>query len=617
MAGLACVVATALLSAASVKLVELTVTEIQNASPSAFLAQVDSPTSLIEQDTAERLAEKVSVPVTEMRQALAEVTGVEKNVDEAFRREAVTRLGWLSLAVVGLFGIKYWFTRGQTYYLTKAAAELSADLQKRIFAKLQRLPISYYNKTRTGRLHSILTNDVNVFENAIYIVRDSIDGPIKAIAAFVIIITLQWQLAFVSMVFLPIVFVLIQRNGRKMKAATAQLQENLAEVGALTQEALQGARVIKSFNAERAVERTYRTFVDRALGSRLYAARRIATLRPMVELIGASALAAVLYVCGWLAFDAQLDVAKIAALIVAMDLINNGFRTYGYVNATYNQVQAAADRIYSEVLDAPEERPADAGDGVIVRPKGEVTFDNVGFTYPDGTIALRGVSFTLPAGQSLALVGPSGAGKSTIADLLLRFYDPTEGRILIDGVDVRTLSIEFVRGMIGVVPQQTFLFAQSIAENIRLGKPDATDEEVIEASRMAHALPFVERMPLQFEEKLGERGARLSGGEMQRIAIARALVCQPQILLLDEATSNLDAESEKAVQSALDDVMRTRTTLMIAHRLTTASRADQILVLSRGLVIECGSHSELMSKNGAYAAMFRAYSSGVLSDAVE
>jgi ABC-type multidrug transport system fused ATPase/permease subunit len=246
------------------------------------------------------------------------------------------------------------------------------------------------------------------------------------------------------------------------------------------------------------------------------------------------------------------------------------------------------------------------------RVEGRIEFRDVSFTYPDGTQALTKVSFVIEPGQSLALVGPSGSGKSTIADLLLRFYEPTSGQILLDGVDLCELRRNWLRGLMGVVPQNTFLFAGTIADNIRMGNPHATSAEIADAAHAAHVDVFVDEMPARYDSSVGESGVGLSGGERQRVAIARAIVRKPQILLLDEATSALDAVSEKHVQQALEEIMPGRTTLMIAHRLTTAARANRILMLRGGQVIEFGSHRELMDRDGAYAAMYRAFNSGLI-----
>jgi subfamily B ATP-binding cassette protein MsbA len=307
-----------------------------------------------------------------------------------------------------------------------------------------------------------------------------------------------------------------------------------------------------------------------------------------------------------------VDVSKIASIALAMDMINQGFRSLAGLSNTLASVQASSDRIATEILDVPEEPIQDSGKTVLKSPRGDVEFRNVSFVYPDGTKALNNVSFTLPAGTSLALVGPSGAGKSTIADLLLRFYEPTSGEILIDGVDARELSIESVRAMIGVVPQATFLFAGTIEDNVRLGLESASLADLQEALTAAHAAEFVNEMHGRTTQELGERGIRLSGGQMQRVAIARALIRKPTILLLDEATSALDATSEKAVSEALVDIMKERTTLMIAHRLTTAARADRLMYLKAGSIVESGSHAELMAANGEYAALFRVFSSGII-----
>lgn len=531
--------------------------------------------------------------------------------DADAQQVAMDSLTRACLAFVLIFGLRYFFTRGQVYYLSQAANRLAADLRVRMFRKLMRLPVSYFNERRAGAIQSVLTNDVNVYQNAVGIIRDSIDGPIKAIAAFVTLLIIQWQLALVGILLVPVMVLVIQRNSRRMKAAQRQVQADLAEVGATTQESLQGTRVVKAFGAEERIGGLYADLVDRSYESQMRSVTITAALRPLVELIGAFALAILLYIGGRIAMSGQLDSSHIVAMAFAMDTINQGFRSLAGVSNTYAGVQAASERIYREVLDFPEDYETGGGK-TLAAPEGRIEFRHVTFAYPDGTMALRDVSFVLEPGQALALVGPSGAGKSTIADLVLRFYDPTEGGVFFDGIDVRELDVNWLRSQIGVVPQHTFLFAGSIRENICLGNPDATDDDVAESLRLAHAEEFVREMESRDTPVLGERGVRLSGGQMQRVAIARALIRKPTILLLDEATSALDATSEKAVTEALDEVMHQRTTLFIAHRLTTAARADRILVLSKGEVVETGSHTELMAANGAYAGLFRAFSGGVL-----
>lgn len=527
-----------------------------------------------------------------------------------------TMLAYLSLAVVVIFGVKYFFTRGQTFYLSKAATRLTSDLRIRLFDKLMRLPVSYFNDKRAGQIQSVLTNDVNVYQNAIAAVRDSIDGPIKALGGIVTIFVINWQLALASMAVLPFMIFAIQRNSKKMKEAQADVQQDLANLTAMMQESLQGTRIVKAFSAEETMSSRFKRLVETSFESQVRAIRRVASLRPMVEMIGAVALAIVVYLCGRLVASDALKVDDLGAFIIALDVINQGFKNVASMFNTVAQVQAATDRIYEEVLDQPEHIADQPGARTLEHPTGRVEFRNVSFTYPDGTEALHRVSFTVEPGTSLALVGPSGAGKSTIADLMLRFYDPTEGEIFFDGIDIRQLQASWLRQQIGVVPQQTFLFAGSISENIRLGDPDASELDVAEAAQHAHALGFIDQMPNRLQTELGERGIRLSGGEGQRIAIARAIVRKPTMLLLDEATSNLDAVSEKAVQEALEEIMRSRTTLFIAHRLTTAARADRILMLRRGEVVELGSHTELMAMDGAYAGMYRAFTSGVLDGAI-
>lgn len=547
---------------------------------------------------------------------LAVVGMFVKLILDAVDDRDVIMLNWLSVGVVAVFGVKYWFTRGQTFYLSKAAAMMTAELRQRLFRKLQALPISYFNEKRAGSIQSVLTNDVQVYQSAVAVVRDAVDGPVKIVSGFVMIFYLQWQLALAALVVIPSLARVIQRNGHKMKLAQAEVQDDLSTLTAMMQESLQGTRVVKSFSAEEPMATRFSELVQRSLASQLRAVRRIATLKPTVELLGAIALGIVVFVAGQLVVRGSLNVPVLASFLYFLDLINQGTKNLGSLNQTSGQIQAASDRIDREVLNVPEQQLEDPEAKAPATAIGQIEFRNVSFSYPDGTQALNNVSFSIEPGTSLALVGPSGSGKSTIADLMLRFYDPSEGSILFDGVDLRELQVGWLRAQIGVVPQQTFLFAGSIADNIRLGAPDASDDEVLEAARAAHAVEFVQRMPHQFETELGERGIRTSGGEMQRIAIARALVRKPTMLLLDEATSNLDAHSERAVQAALDEIMRQRTTLFIAHRLTSAARADRIVMLRHGEVIEQGTHRDLLAQDGPYAAMYRAFSNGVIDESL-
>jgi subfamily B ATP-binding cassette protein MsbA len=538
-----------------------------------------------------------------------EAIGVAK--DPVKIQTELNHLAMACLAALAIFSLRYFLVRGQIYFLAEASNRLAADLRRKLFAKLLRLPVSYFNQRRTGTIQSILTNDVNAYQNAIGIIRDSIDGPIKAVGAFIAILFIQPFLAILAFLLIPVMALVLSGNSKRMRVAQTKVQESLADVSATTQEVLMGTRVVKAFGVEERTERDYGKLIENSFQSQMKAAGVFARLRPFVEFIGAAALVAILYVSGLLASHGLLKVSDITAIALAMDTINQGFKNLASLSNTMAGVEASSTRIANEILDVPEEAIHETGRQQLASPRGDVEFRNVSFVYPDGTQALDNVSFKLPAGSSLALVGPSGAGKSTIADLLLRFYEPTSGEIFIDGVESRQLSIESVRAMIGVVPQSTFLFVGTIEENVRLGLPSASDADLTEALKAAHAEEFVQEMHGRTTQELGERGIRLSGGQMQRVAIARALIRKPTILLLDEATSALDATSEKAVSEALVDIMKERTTLMIAHRLTTAARADNLLYLKAGRVVESGSHTELMAANGEYAALFRVFSSGV------
>lgn len=570
-------------------------------------------------DQVNEVAAKLKLNPTQLALEIERVRAnltLQESLDQVKTRQdnALRTLAIACIGVVLLFGLKYVFTRGQVYYLSKASNRLATDLRQNLFEKLMRLPVSFFNSKRTGEIQSIISNDVGVYQSAVMVIRDSIDGPIKAIGALAFVFYMQPILGGIALLFVPLLAFVVSKTGKRIKAAQTQIQEDLANVTALSQEALSGARIIKSFSAEDRMRDIFDESAEKQYQSQLKGARRIASLRPTVELLGAVAIALIMYACGHLAKADLLTISQIIVIVQALDIVNQGFKSITNVSSTYNQVQAAVDRIHGNILDIPDERHDETTAKILENPIGKIEFKNVSFQYADGTPAITNVSFTLTPGESLALVGPSGAGKSTIADLVLRFYEPTSGEILFDGVPYQQLKVSWLRSQFGVVPQQTFLFAGTIRENLKLGRLEATDAEIVEAAQMANAIPFIEGSPDGYETILGERGVRLSGGELQRLAIARALVKNPKVLVLDEATSNLDAMSEQVVTEALEHVMQDRTTLFIAHRLTTASRANKILVLRKGEILESGSHDDLMAANQAYAGMYRAFTSGVLDD---
>ncbi len=516
------------------------------------------------------------------------------------------RLYWLAALVIGLFALKYFLTRGQTYYLTAASIHLTSSLREKILRKLQRLPLRYFDSQRSGNLQSVITNDVNMYTTAVGTVREAIDGPIKILGGLIAAFAIQPFLLMGASLVLPVIFLVIQNNARKMKADQARVQDDLGDLNAFTSESIQGTRTVKVFGAEELMIANFLQRNEVTVISQKMAARRFANLKPMVEFIGAFAISIVVIICAVLVQRNQLEVSDLAAFLFALDLINQGFRNLGSMKQTRAQIQAAADRIYSEVLDVPDDEVHSGANKSLPQVVGRIVFDQVSFSYPDGTKALDNVSFTIEAGSSVALVGPSGAGKSTISDLLLRIHDPSSGVITLDGTDLRELDIHWLRSQMGVVPQSTFLFAGTLAENLKLAKPDATDQELMQATEAANA-SFIVNLPAGFQSTVGERGVRLSGGEAQRIAIARAILRNPKILILDEATSSLDAMSEKAVQEALDDVMVDRSTLFIAHRLTTAARAKKIVVLRHGRVVEQGTFQELMDAKQVFAGMYETF----------
>jgi subfamily B ATP-binding cassette protein MsbA len=492
---------------------------------------------------------------------------------------------------------------------------VTTRLREEIFSHLHTLSLSYFNQQRTGAIMSTLTNDLPVIQNAAMSIRDTVSAPITILASFSMLFYTSWRLTLVAIFCVPLMGLVISRIGKRIRRISDLVQIKLADITTIIEETVAGVRIIKSFATENHEIRRFSAENEQAFHTVIKGVKKSAQLRPIIEFIGAFGIALVLFLGGnevarnarltskGLTPESLLDAGGLAMLIYLLQQIARAVSDLGSINNTRQQALAAASRIFAEVLDQKsdvQERP----NAVRMPPmQGHVAFENVSFAYGDGPEVLHDISFEVKPGEVVALVGLSGAGKSTVADLIPRFYDVTGGRIAIDGVDIREVQLESLRRQIGIVPQETWLFAGTLRDNIAYGRRDATDEEIYNAAYAANAY-FIEGMSDRFDTVVGERGVRLSGGERQRIAIARAILMNPRLLILDEATSSLDASSEALVQEALDQLMRGRTTIVIAHRLSTILGANRILVMDQGQIVESGTHPELLACGGLYARLY-------------
>lgn len=568
---------------------------------------------------------------------------------DAIRDGNLSRLTVMCLAVIGVFFIKGIFSFGQSYLLALTANRVALQLRDELYAHLNRLSLSFFNKRRTGAILATMTSDIPVLQTAAQSLKDIIAAPVTVVISLIGLFVYSWQLALVSLVFIPFMAIVIQSIQKRIRRISAVVQTKLADVTTLLEETVSGIRIIKSFAAEEHAIARFGAENRNTLGAIMNGVRKSSQLKPLTEFIGAFGIALVLYLGGsqvtatnrdvqsqrreWLIqtipqfvrthpndpipnepnFKPRHGGLTQGGLFAFVYLLNALARTAGDIGGIMNlrsQALAAAKRLFDEVLSV-EPEVTDKDDAVAL-PKldGHVKFENVSFKYAaDGPMVLRQVSFEARPGEVVALVGRSGSGKSTLVDLIPRFYDVSTGRILIDGIDIRDVKVDSLRKQIGIVPQETWLFAGTLRDNIRFGNRDATDKDVQSAAYAANAA-FIESLPNRFDTIVGERGIRLSGGERQRIAIARAILMNPRILILDEATSSLDASSEALVQEALDELMKGRTTIVIAHRLSTILNADRIVVMDHGSILEAGTHRELIAAGGKYAELYETQSRG-------
>ncbi len=520
---------------------------------------------------------------------------------ERFDMAGLNRTMGLLLAVY--FGD--WLSRAVQMAITVTVSQkVLYKMREDIFLKLQRLSLRFFDRNETGDLMSRLTNDTDAINRTLNNgLAQFIGNILFLLGVLVSMFLLNWRLALVSMAVLPMMFLSTVFFTRRARKAARKARRELGRVSTELESTISGVRVVQAFGREEKSMHRFRQVNAANRDANVETQTVTAAFAPALDVFGTIGIALVLGAGGILYEQNLVTVGVIFAFLNYVRRFFQPVRAIGLLSTQVQIAVAAAERIF-DLLDEPIEI-ADAPDALpLEQAKGHIRFEDVHFAYEEEKPVLRGISFEVEPGQTLAIVGPTGAGKTTIVNLLMRFYDVDEGRILLDGHDIRRLRLDDLRRQFGMVLQDTFLFSTTVMENIRYGRLEASDEEVIEAAKIAGADEFIRRLPQGYETKLGERGASLSQGQRQLIAIARAILADPRILILDEATSNVDTRTERLIQRALEQLMAERTSVVIAHRLSTIRNADQVIVLRQGQIIERGTHHSLLEARGFYYRLY-------------
>jgi subfamily B ATP-binding cassette protein MsbA len=528
---------------------------------------------------------------------------VKPVLDDIFLAKNPASLKWIPFAVIGIFLIKGSCNYAQTILMSFIGLRIVTDLRNKLYDQIQKQSLSFFTQHPTGVLMSRIMNDVMAIQTAsAEVVTSIIKDTFTLIALVGVIFYTDWQLAIIAMIVFPVTIYPISKFGKKMRKVTTSTQITMGTLSSLLQETISGTRIVKAFCMEKYESNRFAAENERLFKFNLKTVSVNALSHPLMEFLGGLGIAAVIFYGGYSVVKGNSTPGTFFSFLAAVLMLYEPVKRLANVNNTVNQGIAGADRVFSIIDLVPdiEDKPNAIKLPPISR---NIDIENVTFCYETIPV-LKNINLSIKAGEVVAFVGMSGGGKTSLVNLIPRFYDVTEGRIIIDGYDIRDVSLQSLRRQIAIVTQQTILFNDTVKNNIAYGDIDRTEGDIINAAKAANAHDFIMKLPQGYDGNIGELGTKLSGGEKQRISIARALLKNAPILILDEATSSLDSEAEIEVQEALDNLMKGRTTLVIAHRLSTIRNADRIIVLVNGEIIEEGNHETLLTKKGEY---FRLY----------
>ncbi len=493
---------------------------------------------------------------------------------------------------------------GKNYLMSDVSQRVVRDIRNRLYQRLQSLSLDFYSRQRTGELVSRITNDVGIVQASLSAhIADLIYQSLQIVVYLAIVFLIHWRLALVSLVLLPVILFPVLRITGKLRRISARTQEKMADISSSLFETISGIRIIKAFSMEDYELGRFKDQTQAFYRLVMKSIKRMASLAPLTEFVGTGAAVFVLYYGGRQVINGVLSFGVFGLFLAALLSLIKPFKRLSQIQGHLQQAAAAAARIFNVLDEKPTVVETD-GARTLAPIKKSISFDNVWFSYGDGKEILREINLDVEVGDIVALVGLSGVGKTTLVNLLPRFYDTSGGRVLIDGRDVRDVTLRSLRGQIGMVTQETVLFNDTVRANIAYGRRATQDGEIVEAAQAANAHQFIVKMKNGYDTLIGDRGVKISGGERQRLAIARAILKSPPIFILDEATSQMDTESERLVQEAIERLMKGRTVFVIAHRLSTIMGATKIVVLDGGRIADVGRHDELISRSGLYKRLY-------------